>query len=53
MPFGLKNVGTTYQCLMDKVFHGLLKNIMEVYVDDMVVKSTRAELRSTHLESFL
>ncbi|XP_020206374.1 uncharacterized protein LOC109791485 [Cajanus cajan] len=39
MPFGLKNAGATYQRLMNKIFrHQLGKNI-EVYVDDMVVKS--------------
>jgi len=39
MPFGLKNVGATYQRLMDKVFSHLTGHCVEVYVDDMVVKS--------------
>jgi len=39
MPFGLKNEGATYQRLMDKVFKDLIGNTIEVYVDDMVVKS--------------
>jgi len=39
MPFGLKNVGATYQRLMDKVFSHLMGQCVEVYVDDMVVKS--------------
>jgi len=39
MPFRLKNVGATYQRLMDRVFKPLLKNSVEVYVDDIVVKS--------------
>jgi len=39
MPFGLKNVGATYQRLMDKVFSHLMGKCVEVYVDDMVVKS--------------
>jgi len=39
MPFGLKNVGTTYQRLMDKVFSHLICKIVEVYVDDIMVKS--------------
>jgi len=44
MPIGLKNVGVTYQCLMDRIFHNLLGKTMVVYVDDMVVKSrSRAE----------
>nr|KYP58731.1 Retrovirus-related Pol polyprotein from transposon 17.6 [Cajanus cajan] len=43
VPFGLKNTGATYQRLMDKVFHQQIGRNMEVYVDDMVVKTTSAE----------
>nr|KYP66883.1 Retrotransposable element Tf2 [Cajanus cajan] len=39
MSFGLKNVGATYQRLMDKVFQGQIGRNIEIYVDDMVVKS--------------
>ncbi|XP_057419037.1 uncharacterized protein LOC130713272 [Lotus japonicus] len=39
MPFGLKNAGATYQRLMDKVFDKQVGRNMEIYVDDMVVKS--------------
>jgi len=39
MPFGLKNAGATYLRLMDKVFSHLMGQCVEVYVDDMVVKS--------------
>jgi len=39
MPFRLKNESTTYQRLMDKVFNQLMGKCVEVYVDDMVVKS--------------
>jgi len=39
MPFGLKNAGATYQRLMDKVFSHLTGHCVEIYVDDMVVKS--------------
>nr|KYP67232.1 Transposon Ty3-I Gag-Pol polyprotein [Cajanus cajan] len=39
MPFGLKNAGATYQRLMDKVFQGQIDRNIEIYVDDMVVKS--------------
>jgi len=50
MPFGLKNAGATSQRLMDKIFSGLLGRIMEVYVDDMLVKSAKAEEHATDLE---
>nr|KYP41535.1 Transposon Ty3-I Gag-Pol polyprotein [Cajanus cajan] len=39
MPFDLKNAGATYQRLMDKIFHEQIGKNMEIYVDDMVVKS--------------
>jgi len=39
MSFGLKNAGETYQRLMDKIFQGLIGQCIEVYVDDIVVKS--------------
>ena len=38
MSFGLKNVGATYQRLMDKVFSHIMGKCVEVYVNDMVVK---------------
>lgn len=47
MPFGLKNAGATYQRLMDKVFEGQIGRNMEVYVDDIVVKT---EEPSKHAE---
>nr|KYP72951.1 Retrovirus-related Pol polyprotein from transposon 412 family [Cajanus cajan] len=39
MLFGLKNARATYQRLMDKVFQGQIGRNIEIYVDDMVVKS--------------
>ncbi|XP_061367257.1 uncharacterized protein LOC133310357 [Gastrolobium bilobum] len=39
MPFGLKNSGATYQRMMNKVFKDQLGKNVEVYVDDMIVKS--------------
>ncbi|KAL0433276.1 UNVERIFIED_CONTAM: hypothetical protein Slati_2661900 [Sesamum latifolium] len=42
MPFGLKNAGATYQRLVDKIFRHQIGRNMEVYVDDMLVKSKKA-----------
>ncbi|XP_016652662.1 PREDICTED: RNA-directed DNA polymerase homolog [Prunus mume] len=39
MPFGLKNAGATYQRLVNRIFTEHIGGIMEVYVDDMLVKS--------------
>ncbi|KAL2237788.1 UNVERIFIED_CONTAM: Retrovirus-related Pol polyprotein from transposon 17.6 [Sesamum indicum] len=50
MPFGLKNAGATYQQLVNQMFGDLLGKIMEVYVDDMLVKSTRSQ---DHLEDLV
>ncbi|XP_059446359.1 uncharacterized protein LOC132177899 [Corylus avellana] len=39
MPFGLKNAGATYQRLINKMFRDQIGRNMEVYVDDILVKS--------------
>ncbi|XP_027083502.1 uncharacterized protein [Coffea arabica] len=39
MPFRLKNAGATYQRLVNKLFQNQIGRSMEVYVDDMIVKS--------------
>jgi len=39
MNFGLKNAGATYQRAMNLIFHDLLGVILEVYIDDIVIKS--------------
>ncbi|RDX99555.1 Retrovirus-related Pol polyprotein from transposon 17.6, partial [Mucuna pruriens] len=39
MSLGLKNVRATYQRLMDRIFEGLIGGDVEVYVDDIMVKS--------------
>jgi hypothetical protein len=43
MPFGLKNAGATYQRMITKMFAEQLGKIVEVYIDDMVIKSIFAE----------
>ena len=49
MPFGLKNAGATNQRLVNKMFQKQIGASMEVYIDDMLVKSVKAELHITHL----
>ena len=39
MPFDLKNAGSTYQRMMTRMFESLLGKNIEIYIDDMVVKS--------------
>jgi hypothetical protein len=39
MTFDLKNVGATYQRAMNLIFHDMLGIILEIYIDDVVVKS--------------
>ena len=39
MPFGLKNVGATYQRMMTRMFEPQLGQNIEIYIDDIVVKS--------------
>ncbi|KAL0405074.1 UNVERIFIED_CONTAM: Polyprotein P3 [Sesamum radiatum] len=43
MPFGLKNAGATYQRLVNQMFKDQIGTTMEVYVDDMLVKSTEED----------
>jgi len=50
MPFGLKNVGATYQSIMDRVLAPILGRKVQVYVDDMVVTTQKKEQHTTDLE---
>ena len=43
MSFGLKNAGATYQRLMNKMFARQIGRNVQVYVDDMLVKSLRED----------
>ena len=49
MPFGLKNAGASYQRLVNRMFQKQIGTFMEVYIDDMLVKSIKAELHITYL----
>ncbi|XP_056858128.1 uncharacterized protein LOC130507431 [Raphanus sativus] len=50
MPFGLKNAGANYQRLVNRMFADQLGKTMEVYIDDMLVKSLRADDHLAHLK---
>ena len=39
MTFDLKNAGATYQRAMNLIFHDLIGVILEVYINDIVIKS--------------
>jgi ribonuclease HI len=49
MPFGLKNAGATYQRMMTTMFGRQIGKTVEVYIDDMLVKSVRKEDHLAHL----
>lgn len=50
MPFELKNAGATYQRLVTRMFKEQLDKTMEVYIDDMLVKSAKKEDHIGHLK---
>ena len=39
MTFGLKNTGATYQRTMNYIFHKLIGRIVEIYINDVMIKS--------------
>ncbi|XP_070002171.1 uncharacterized protein [Nicotiana sylvestris] len=49
MPFGLKNASATYQRLVTKMFQEHLGKTMEVYIDDMLVKTQHSGDHISHL----
>ena len=52
MPFGLKNAGATYQRAATTLFHDMMHRDVEVYVDDMIVKSRNRVDHLATLERF-
>ncbi|GAU26993.1 hypothetical protein TSUD_290450 [Trifolium subterraneum] len=50
IPFGLKNAGATYQRMINKVFHNEIGDMLEVYIDDMIVKSEEEIDHTAHLK---
>jgi len=49
MPFRLKNVGVTYQRFVNNIFALQIGKTMEVYIDDMLVKSMKEDEHTAHL----
>ena len=49
IPFGLKNVDTTYQRLINKMYADYLGNLMEIYIYDILVKFLYTEQHLDHL----
>ena len=52
IPFGLKNVGATYQRVATTLLHDLIHKEVEVYVDDMLMKSKDCEGHILALQKF-
>ena len=52
MSFGLKNIGTTYQRMATTLLSDMVHNEVEVYVDDMIVKSKEREGHIVNLRKF-
>nr|XP_019070702.1 uncharacterized protein LOC109120902 [Solanum lycopersicum] len=52
MPFGLKNAGATYMRAMATIFHDMIHKEIEMYVDDVIIKSRESSDHVTHLRKF-
>ena len=52
IPFWLKNVGATYQRMTTALLHDMMHNEVEVYVDDVIVKSKDREGYIFNLKKF-
>ena len=52
MQFSLKNAGATYQRMATALLHDMMHNKVEVYVNDMIVKSKDRESHTVNLRKF-
>ena len=50
MPFGLKNVGACYHRAMNSMFNDFIEKFMQIYIDDIVVKSSSEKDHLDHLQ---
>jgi hypothetical protein len=53
MTFGLNNAGATYQRAMNYIFHELIGKIVEIYIDDVVIKSLNHDTHSEDVKRTL
>ena len=52
IPFSLKNAVATYMRAMTTIFHDMIHKEIEVYVDDVIIKSKRAADHIADLRKF-
>ena len=52
IPFGLKNVGATYMRAMTTIFHEMIHKEIEVYVDDIIIKSRESSDHLMYIKKF-
>ena len=52
MPLDLKNAGATYQRMATALLHDMMHNKVEVYVNDMIMKSKDRESHTINLRKF-
>jgi len=52
MSFGLKNAGASYVRAMITIFHDMIHKEIEVYVDDIIIKSKRSTYHIADLKKF-
>ncbi|XP_070015090.1 uncharacterized protein [Nicotiana sylvestris] len=52
MPFGLKNSGATYMRAMNVIFHDMMHQEIEVYMDDVIIKSKTQDDHVRDLRNF-
>jgi len=51
MSFGLKKVGACYQRAMNSMFHDFIGKFMQIYIDDIVIKSSAEKDHLDHLQN--
>jgi len=51
MSFGLRNADATYQRMMNRIFQKEIRDMLEVYMDNMIVKSAEESQHRHHLDA--